>query len=78
MLYELGVLLADEREGIIASTLRKDFDEAYQNFDLMTAWECLVDEINRVDTVLELHDALADLPEECKEKINKIISDQND
>lgn len=78
MLDELAVLLADEQNGIISSTLKKDFDEAYQEFDLMTAWECFVDEVNRVDTVLELHDVLVDLPEECKKKINKIINDNSE
>lgn len=60
-IYDLGVLLCDETQGVIVNTLKKNFYEEYKNFDLITAWECFVDEVNRVNTVCELHDYLIDL-----------------
>lgn len=65
--YQLGVLLIDETTGIIPKTLKKNFNEEYKNFDTITAWECLVDEINRINAVAELHDYLVDNLESLKE-----------
>ena len=63
---QLGVLLADERSGLIIETMKQDFYEKYKKFDMMTAWECFVDEINRVEKVIQLHDYLAENIEEIK------------
>ena len=63
---QLGVLLADERSGLIIETMNQDFYEKYKKFDMLTAWECFVDEINRVEKVIQLHDYLAENIEEIK------------
>lgn len=65
--YQLGVLLMDETTGVIPKTLKKNFNEEYRGFDTITVWECLVDEINRINTVAELHDYLVDNLEKLKE-----------
>ena len=57
-IHQLGVLLVDETQGLILKTLKKDFYEEYKDFDTITAWECFVDEVNRVNTVIQLHDYL--------------------
>lgn len=64
--WQLGVLLIDETEGLLQATLKIDFDKEYERFDLMTAWECFVSRINRIDKVCDLHDFLADNMEEIK------------
>ena len=66
-IYELGVLLCDETQGLLLQTLKKDFYEEYKDFDTITAWECFVDEVNRLNTICELHDFLADNLEKFKE-----------
>ena len=66
-IYELGVLLCDETQGLVLKTLKKDFYEEYKDFDTITAWECFVAEVNRLNTVCELHDFLADNLEKIKE-----------
>lgn len=63
---QLGVLLADERSGLIIETMKQDFYEKYKKFDMLTAWECFVDEINRVEKVIQLHDWLAENIEEIQ------------
>ena len=55
---QLGVLLSDEMTGLIVTTMKQDFYEKYKKFDLITAWDCFVDEINRVNDVIQLHDEL--------------------
>lgn len=55
---QLGVLLSDEMTGLIVTTMKQDFYEKYKEFDLITAWDCFVDEINRVNDVIQLHDEL--------------------
>ena len=57
-IYELGVLLADPTVGLIATTMKQNFWEKFKDFELLEAWECFVDEVNRVNTVIELHDEL--------------------
>lgn len=74
-IYELGVILVDEMNGLVAITMQQNFWEKYKNFDLMVAWECFVDEVNRVNKVLELHDELCDITEEQWEQI---LSDTNE
>ena len=59
MIYDLGVLLGDEN-GLIRQTLNKNYGEEYKEFDLMTAFDCMVDEVNRLNNVIELHDILAE------------------
>ena len=73
MVYALGVLLSDEN-GLIAKTLRRDFFEDYKNFTLMEAFECMVDEVNRVQSLIELHDILA---EASKEDLEVLIGDSD-
>ena len=65
-IHELGVLLCDETQGLVLKTLKKDFYEEYKDFDTITAWECFVEEVNRVNTVIELHDYLVDNLESLK------------
>ena len=64
---QLGVLLADERSGLIIETMKQDFYEKYKKFDMLTAWECFVDEINRIETIIQLHDWLAENIEELEQ-----------
>lgn len=69
-IYELGVLLCDETQGLLLRTLKKDFYKEYEEFDIITAWDCLVDEVNRLNTVCELYDFLVDNLEKLKELEN--------
>ena len=71
---QLGVLLADEQTGLMVNTMQQDFWKKYRKFDLNIAWECFVDEINRVEKVIQLHDWLAEHITEIK----KIESDENE
>lgn len=65
-IHQLGVLLVDETTGLIPNTLKKNFSEEYKDFDTISAWECFVEEVNRVNTVCELHDFLVDNLDELK------------
>ena len=58
MIYQLGVLIADASQGLLITTLKKKFFEEYKKFDTITAWECFVDEVNRIESFVELHDFL--------------------
>lgn len=58
MIYQLGVLITDASQGLLITTLKKNFFEEYKKFDTITAWECFVDEVNRIESVVELHDFL--------------------
>ena len=64
MIYQLGVLIADDSHGLLITTLKKNFFEEYKQFDTLTAWECFVDEVNRIESVIELHDFLAECDKE--------------
>lgn len=66
-IHQLGVLLVDETTGLIPNTLKKNFDEEYKDFDMIMAWECFVEEVNRINKVCELHDYLVDNLESLKE-----------
>ena len=70
MIYALGVLLGDEN-GLIAKTLQKNFYEEFKDFSLMEAFDCMVDEVNRVNKVIELHDILAEASREDLERLLK-------
>lgn len=72
-IYELGVLLVEETTGLIPKTLKKNFSEEYKNFDTITAWECFVEEVNRVNTVCELHDYLVENLESLKAEDSNVI-----
>ena len=69
MIYQLGVLITDASQGILITTLKKNFFEEYKKFDTITAWECFVDEVNRIQSVVELHDFLA----ECNKEDWKLL-----
>lgn len=57
-IYQLGVLLADETTGLIVTTMKQDFWEKFKHLELIEAYECMVDEVNRINTVIKLHDEL--------------------
>lgn len=57
-LYQLGVLITDPTEGLIIKTMKQDFYTKLKHFELIESWECMVDEINRIDTVIKLYDEL--------------------
>lgn len=57
-IYELGVLISDPTNGLIVTTMKQDFYEKFKDFELIEAWDCLVDEINRLNTIIKLHDEL--------------------
>ena len=69
MIYQLGVLIADASQGLLITTLKKNFFEEYKKFDTLTAWECFVDEVNRIQSVIELHDFLV----ECNKEDLKLL-----
>ena len=69
MIYQLGVLIADDLKGLLITTLKKNFFEEYKQFDTVTAWECFVDEVNRIQSVIELHDFLV----ECNKEDLKLL-----
>ena len=69
MIYQLGVLITDASQGILITTLKKNFFEEYKKFDTITAWECFVDQVNRIESVVELHDFLA----ECNKEDWKLL-----
>ena len=48
MIYQFGVLITDASQGILITTLKKNFFEEYKKFDTITAWECFVDQVNRI------------------------------
>ena len=58
MIYRLGVLIADDSQGLLITTLKKNFFEEYKKFDTVTAWKCFVDEVKRIASVVELHEFL--------------------
>ena len=49
--------------------LWKNFFEEYKKFDTITACECFVDQVNRIQSVVELHDFLA----ECNKEDWKLL-----
>lgn len=53
---QLGILL----EEIIADALNTRYIEKYEDFDFdtITSFECMLDDINRINKVINLHDAL--------------------
>ena len=69
MIYQLGVLITDASQGLLITTLKKNFFEEYRKFDTITAWECFVDQVNRIQSVVELHDFLA----ECNKEDWKLL-----
>ena len=69
MIYQLGVLITDASQGLLITTLKKNFFEEYKKFDTITAWECFVDQVNRIESVVELHDFLA----ECNKEDWKLL-----
>lgn len=54
----LGIML-DE---IMADALNTKYSEKYADydFDVITAFDCMLDDINRIKEVIDLHDALVD------------------
>ena len=55
--------------GLLVKTLQRNFYEEFKDFTLMEAFECMVDEVNRVDKVIELHDILVDCSREDLERL---------
>lgn len=74
MIYALGVLLSDEN-GLISKTLQRNFYEEFKEFTLMEAFECMVDEVNRLNKVIELHDILA---ESSREDLERLLGGSDD
>ena len=72
-IHQLEVLLSDDFDGLLITTLKKDFYGKYKDFDTVSAWECFVDEVNRVNTVCELHDYLVENLESLKANDSKAI-----
>ena len=56
---QFGILLSDENQGLIKTTMEQNFHEKYKDFDLIENWNCFLDEVTRLETVIELHDQLA-------------------
>lgn len=76
MLYALGVLLDDPLSGIVLKTLQRNFFEEFKEFTLMEAFDCMVDDVNRVNKVIELHDFLVGISkEDWKALLEKMDND---
>ena len=74
-IHELGILLADPMTGLMQKALETNWNEQYnKDFDLITTWECFVGDVNRIETVAQLHDWLAEHITEIK----KIESGENE
>ena len=64
-LTDLYIILTDEFEGIIKRLLDTNFSEKYSDkFDLVTALECMEDEVSRVWRLVGWHDKLAEIDTE--------------
>ena len=64
-LTDLYIILTDEFEGIIKRLLDTDFNEKYSDkFDLVTALECMEDEVSRVWRLVGWHDKLTEIDTE--------------
>ena len=60
-IHELGILLADPMTGLMQKALETNWNEQYnKDFDLITTWECFVGDVNRIETVIQLHDWLSE------------------
>ena len=70
MIYALGVELGDPMTGLVVKTLQRNFYEEFKEFDLMSAFDCMVDEVNRVNKLILLHDILIGL---CREDLEKLL-----
>ena len=67
-IYQLGLLLADPTTGLMQKALNTNWNEQYnKDFDLATTFDCFVDDVNRINTVLQLHDWLAENIEKLEE-----------
>ena len=71
MIYKLGVELADPMSGLIVRTLKRNFFEEFKDFDVIDAFDCMVDEVNRVQSLIELHDILVEASREDLERLLK-------
>ena len=74
MIFDLGVLLSDDN-GVMAQTLRRNFFEEFKDFSIMEAFECMVDEVNRVNKIILLHDILA---EASREDLERLLNGDDD
>ena len=67
-IYQLGLLLADPTTGLMQKALNTNWNEQYnKDFDIATTFDCFVDDVNRINTVLQLHDWLAENIEKLEE-----------
>lgn len=71
-IFQLGVLITDPTDGLIVNTLKTNFYEKFNRFELLEAWACMVDEVNRLDTVIKLHDELVHRGWDQEDKIEKL------
>ena len=47
--------------GLMQKALETNWNEQYnKDFDLNTVWECFVGDVNRIETVIQLHDWLSE------------------
>ena len=76
MIHDLGVELGDPESGLIVKTLKRDFFEDFKDFSVMEAFECMVDDVNRVQSLIDLHDILAEASREDLERLLKGDDDE--
>lgn len=69
MIHKLGVELSDPITGLMVRNLKRNFFEEFKDFDVIEAFECMVDEVNRVQSLIELHDILVELSREDLERL---------
>lgn len=74
IIQDLEIHLTDPTNGIIKKTLNKNYYEEYKEYGLIEAFECTLEEINRINNLIELHDILIQL----NEKELKILEDKYD
>ena len=72
MIHDLGVELGDPESGLIVKTLKRDFFEDFKDFSVMDAFDCMVDDVNRVQSLIDLHDILA---EASREDLERLLGD---
>lgn len=64
-IYDLGMLISDESIGMIRYALTtKYFDKYDKNNTLIDMFDCMVEEVNAINNVIELYDFLQNIPNE--------------
>lgn len=66
LICQLEIFLFDEF-GLINNYLNENHKKKYDDFDTITAWECFVDEVNRIQSIVKLYEFLVKNKREIEE-----------